>query len=77
MGAILRFAAAIGILLVSALVGAQDYPSRPVRIIVPYSPGGLADVAIRVLAQQLSAQLGQPFTVENMPGSNAAAAVNA
>ena len=43
MGTILRFAAAIGILLVSALVCAQDYPSRPVRIIVPYSPGGLAD----------------------------------
>jgi tripartite-type tricarboxylate transporter receptor subunit TctC len=61
----------------SALAAAQEFPSRPLRIIVPYSAGGLPDVAMRVLASQLAAELGQPCTVENLPGSNAIVAVNA
>jgi tripartite-type tricarboxylate transporter receptor subunit TctC len=55
---------------------AQDYPSRPVKVLVPYAAGGQPDVATRVLAQQFSAQLGQPFVVENIPGSSGIAAIN-
>jgi tripartite-type tricarboxylate transporter receptor subunit TctC len=47
---------------------AQDWPSRPVRIIIPLGPGGGGDVFTRVLAEELHKRLGQPFIVENRPG---------
>jgi tripartite-type tricarboxylate transporter receptor subunit TctC len=48
---------------------AADYPTRPVRIIVPYGPGGIADVTMRLTAQKLSEKLGQQFIVDNRPGA--------
>jgi tripartite-type tricarboxylate transporter receptor subunit TctC len=64
----MRFVAALAVLF-SLAAAAQDYPSRPVRIVVPYSPGGFVDVPARLLAPRLAAALGKPFYVENKPGA--------
>ena len=50
------------------LAPAQDYPARPVRIIIPLGPGGGGDIFTRLLAEELQKRLGQPFIVENRPG---------
>ncbi|HSI60240.1 MAG TPA: tripartite tricarboxylate transporter substrate binding protein [Ideonella sp.] len=51
-------------------VAAQEYPNKPVRIVVPFVPGGTVDLVARVLAQRLTEQMGQPFIVENKAGAN-------
>lgn len=54
-------------------VGAQtkvNYPTRPIKIVVPFSPGGATDVIARVIGQKLSEQIGQPVVIENKAGAN-------
>jgi tripartite-type tricarboxylate transporter receptor subunit TctC len=57
-------------LLLAAAATAADYPVRPVRIVVPYAPGGGTDVVARILAARLSERLGQGFVIDNRPAGS-------
>src|SRR6516165_12442215 len=62
-------AAAVAVAAVSRIARAQAYPTRPVRMIVPFPAGGSTDVLARLMGQRLSVRLAQPFLVENRPGA--------
>jgi tripartite-type tricarboxylate transporter receptor subunit TctC len=62
-------AAAAGLLALTGVAAAQDYPARPVRVVVPFPPGAINDTVGRLLAQALSERLGKQFVVENRAGA--------
>lgn len=63
--------AAAGGCALSAGTVAADYPELPIRLIVPYAPGGGADISARIIGQRLSERLGRQMSVENRPGGAA------
>ena len=64
----MRIAVALSLTLAALAAQGQDYPSRPVKIIVPFGAGGPADIYARFLGQRLQGPMGQPFVVEDRPG---------
>jgi tripartite-type tricarboxylate transporter receptor subunit TctC len=60
---------ALASFVVSSSTASAQYPDRPVRIIVPYTPGGTVDVLARALSPRLQQALGQPFVIDNRPGA--------
>jgi tripartite-type tricarboxylate transporter receptor subunit TctC len=74
---LLAFASSLAPLIaLKGVVEAQDFPARPVRIVVPFAAGGSTDAVVRILAQQLSEQLGNSFFVDNRPGGAATIGMN-
>lgn len=70
-------ASLVALALVATTAGAQSYPSRPVKVIVPFAPGGGVDVMGRLMAQALTTALGNAFVVENRPGVGGLLAIEA
>ena len=69
--AIAALSAAAALSLSSTTVVAQAYPARPIRVVVPFSPGGAVDGPMRLIGQELSKRMGQGIVVENKPGAGA------
>lgn len=71
-----RALAALALALPFTAALADNYPSKPVRVIIPFPPGGTLDTVGRLLAQKLGEQTGQSFIVDNRPGGNATIGAN-
>ena len=71
MGKLIRVVAATGILALAALPSAAQYPTRPVRFIAPFPPGGGVDIVARTVGEKLGARLGQTIVIDNRPGAGA------
>ena len=75
-GAAFAGSAALGVPTLALGQSAANWPSKPVRVIVPFGAGGTADIIGRIMSQQLSIQLGQPFVVENKAGASTTIGAN-
>ena len=65
-----RIVASLAIVAAGAAWGQNPYPNKPIRWIVPYTPGGITDSVTRIVTQRVSEALGQPIVIENKPGAN-------
>jgi tripartite-type tricarboxylate transporter receptor subunit TctC len=72
-----RIVAAVAALLLATAAAAQSYPDKPVRLIVPFPPGGSNDVVARVIGAQLSERLGQTIVIDNRGGAGGTLGINA
>ena len=70
MLAIVRNAILAVLLLVAQSVCAQSYPTKPIRLIIDFPPGGPSDTLARVVGERIAAALGQPVVFDNRPGAN-------
>ena len=70
MFVILRLAALVALALPVSGAWPQSYPTKPIRFIAPFPPGGSSDLIARILSQRMSEQLGQPIVVDNRPGAS-------
>ena len=73
----IRFALAVLLAALCGVASAQAFPSKPMRILVPFPPGGGTDVAARAIGEHLTRELGQPVVVDNRPGGNSVIATEA
>src|SRR5437762_9855671 len=62
--------ALLGLLVATLSAAAQDWPTKPVKIVVPFGPGSTPDVVARLIADHLQKKLGQPFIIDNKPGAS-------
>jgi len=60
----------VALAVVATTAGAQDYPSKPIRVLVPFAPGGVVDTSTRILTQKMTERLKWSFVIENRPGGN-------
>jgi len=72
-----HFTAAVAATLAAPMVGAQNWPTRPIKVLVGYPPGGFTDVTARLICDKLTQRLGQQVIVDNKPGANGIVAVDA
>ncbi|MDB5841381.1 MAG: transporter substrate-binding protein [Herminiimonas sp.] len=77
MRSVVKFLSVVLLALGAATAQAQDYPSKPIRLLVPFAPGGVVDVTARILSQKLTERLGWNIIVDNRPGGNGFIAVSA
>jgi tripartite-type tricarboxylate transporter receptor subunit TctC len=70
MNRLLKFSIALAVMGIAAAANAQNFPDRPVKVILPYAPGGGTDNLVRTIAPTISASMGQQLVIENRPGGN-------
>lgn len=69
-------AAFVGLFAVSANVPAQDYPTKPIRWLVPFAPGGVGDLTARIVAQKMTENLRQQVVIDNRPSAGMVVSAN-